>query len=118
MKTKTPFGPHSTSCLQLPKNTPDLSNIIAAYLNEKSRLTYILRTSFKHSEQTHGWIAISIDPDSTRVIGTAGNGQDQIFMQLAEAGNLLSATRMNLKWFHINHFDTGVCENLQLRTAF
>ncbi len=91
--------------------------ILAAYLNEKSQATYILRTSFKHNEQTHGWIPISIDADSTRAIGTGGNGQDQIFLQLAEAGNLLSATRMNLKWFHINHFDTGVCENLQLRTT-
>jgi len=91
--------------------------ILAAYLNEQGQATYVLRTSFKHNEQTHGWISISLDLDSTRVIGKGMNGQDQIFLQLAQAGDLLSAERMNLKWFHINHFDTGVCENLQRRNA-
>ena len=91
--------------------------VLAAYLNEQRQATYILRTSFKHNEQSHGWISISLDQDSTRAIGKGSNGQDQIFLQLAQAGDLLSAERMNLKWFHINHFDTGVCENLRRRNA-
>jgi hypothetical protein len=91
--------------------------ILSAYLNEQGQATYVLRTSFRHNKQTHGWISISLDLDSTRVIGKGMNGQDQIFLQLAQAGDVLSAERMNLKWFHINHFDTGVCENLQRRNA-
>lgn len=89
--------------------------LLAAYLNENSQPTYVLRTSFKHNNQSHGWILLSLEKDNPRVTGTGSNGQDQIFLQLDQAGDVLSATRMNLKWFHINHFDTGVCENLKMR---
>jgi hypothetical protein len=90
--------------------------ILAAFLNEKGEASYVLRTSFKHNNQSHGWIMVTPEKSSTRVIGTGSNGQDQIFLELAQAGDLPSATRMNLKWFHINHFDTGVCEKLNSRT--
>jgi len=89
--------------------------VLAAYLKENSQPTYVLRTSFKHNKQSHAWISLSFEKDNPRMTGNGSNGQDQIFLQLAQPGDMLSVTRMNLKWFHINHFDTGVCENLKLR---
>ncbi len=88
--------------------------ILSAFLNKDGDASYVLRTSFKHNNQSHGWILVTVKNDSTRVTGIGSNGQDQIFLELANPGNLLSAKRMNLKWFHVNHFDTGVCENLAI----
>jgi hypothetical protein len=90
--------------------------VLAAYLDENGRPNYILRTSFKHNSDTHSWVRMIVENDSTQVIGKGSNGQDQIFLKLEQAGDLLSASRMNLKWFHINHFDVGICENLKPRT--
>lgn len=89
--------------------------VLTAFLNEKGATSYVLRTSFKHNNQSHGWILVTPEQSSTRVTGTGSNGQDQIFLELTQAGDLSSAVRMNLKWFHINHFDTGVCEKLTPR---
>lgn len=89
--------------------------VLSAFLNEKGEASYVLRTSFKHNNQSHGWIVVTLAPSSTRVTGSGSNGQDQIFLELSQAGDIFSARRMNLKWFHINHFDTGVCEKLAAR---
>ncbi len=89
--------------------------VLAAYLDEKGVPNYALRSSFKHNSDTHTWVRMSVQKDSTQIIGTGSNGQDQIFLKLERPGDLLSASRMNLKWFHINHFDVGVCENLKVR---
>ncbi|MDQ3234968.1 MAG: hypothetical protein M3Q07_24435, partial [Pseudobdellovibrionaceae bacterium] len=32
--------------------------VLAAYLNEKSQPTYVMRTSFKHNNQSHAWILL------------------------------------------------------------
>lgn len=89
--------------------------VLTSFLNDKGETSHVLRTSFKHNNQSHGWIMVTPEQSSTRVTGTGPNGQDQIFLELTQAGDISSATRMNLKWFHINHFDTGVCEKLMPR---
>lgn len=89
--------------------------VLTAFLNEKGESSYVLRTSFKHNNQSHGWIMVTPEKSSTRITGTGSNGQDQIFLELTQAGDISSAIRMNLKWFHVNHFDTGVCEKLKPR---
>lgn len=89
--------------------------VLASFLDEKSRPSYVLRTSFHHNNQTHGYLLVSLDPTAESVVGTGASGKDQIFFKFSAPGDFYSAERMNLKWFHINHYDTGVCEQLQMR---
>lgn len=88
--------------------------VLAHYRDKNGKEVFALKTSFSHNGDTHPYLLATIDATALSVTATDVDNKSQAFFKFAKTGDFLSSTAMNLKWFHINHYDTGVCENLKL----
>lgn len=90
--------------------------ILAEFTNDAGKLSYVVRTSFKHNDDWTPPLLVEVtDASSTSLSGRSRGQRDEIFLRLAAAGDIYSIQKLNMKWFHINHFDTFTCENTVMR---
>lgn len=94
------------------ESTPCSVFVLARYLDNEQQVVHVVRTSFSHNSETHPYLLVKVDPSGLAAQGTDASGRDQVYFELEVAGDFSSASSMRLKWFHLNHFDTGVCTQL------
>lgn len=75
-----------------------------------------VQTSYNHGGATAAPFTVKIHPTKPGVVlGAGANGQDEIAIFLDPQDlDLRNAKSFNLKWFHVNHFHTNRCDNMQV----
>jgi predicted small lipoprotein YifL len=90
--------------------------VMAKRLQADGTFHLVMRTSFSHGDDSHPPIEIPEAALAETAVTAVNELADiTLFLALAEPMALETVTRFNLKWFHINHYDTGTCERLALR---
>lgn len=77
---------------------------------------WVLRSSFRHLEDKPRALALPVlKADDQSLQAEADDKTVSVFLKLSRAGEIFSLQKAQIKWFHINHYDVFICEELQTR---
>ena len=89
--------------------------VLGKFPGDNGSYIYYVRTNSSHGDITHPYLTLTVDLDSTTVVGLGNSDKDRIQIVLGDAGNLDSIQSYKLSWFHVSHYHHVTCLTLAKR---
>jgi hypothetical protein len=94
--------------------------IVAEAKDGSGNPRYYVRSTLTHGTVTHSYLVLDLkDRAATKIDGIGSNhlsgNLDLATFVLAEPGRIESSTRVNIKWWHTDHWHVFSCEKLKPR---